>query len=52
MARFLKMFGEEGVRLISMDPALDCFLDDPTFWPVIEDISPFLYRRRSDDFWP
>jgi stress-induced-phosphoprotein 1 len=39
MAGFLKMFGEEGVRVISKDPTLSHFLDDPIFSAMIEDIA-------------
>jgi stress-induced-phosphoprotein 1 len=39
MAGFVKMFGEEGVRLISKDPTLSPFLSDPIFSAMIEDIA-------------
>jgi len=39
MAGFLKMFGEEGLRKISKDPALAPFLNDPAFEEMIADIA-------------
>jgi stress-induced-phosphoprotein 1 len=51
MAGFLKMFGEEGLRKISKDPALSPFLNDPVFEEMIADIAdhPQNITKYQDD---